>query len=191
MGCPSATQAMLVARPGLGPGTQWTPADRERGRRSLDLSECPLLHELHFVLALEPGGKASSQCLAGCGAQGPHPNPLSSPASPGSLPGLDHVPSLEALETVMEDVALGLRDIGGGLRRGLGGSQGSVPCKLPTSKDPTGPALAGDRCQPRGCVSAEFREGVGRRLVRVGKAGRPRLEPRKVLSGEETIYPQL
>ena len=45
----------------------------------LDLSKCLLLHQFHFVLALELG----------------------------SLRRLDHVPPLEALELVTEDVALG------------------------------------------------------------------------------------
>lgn len=121
------------------------------------------------------------------------------PASPGSLPGLDHVPSLEALEPVTEDVALGLWDTGGGHKRGAQRPTSLGPCHLPVDKDPIGPTLAGAGCQPRSCVSAGF-GGHRKELVtewarpggqgvqwgrsqgrRVGRAGAP-----EVLSGEET-----
>lgn len=77
------------------------------------------------------------------------PMPPTAGARPslGSLPGLDHVSPLEALETVTEDVALGLRDTDReasvcaqqkpeGLWPLPEIQPGLSPCRLALSKDP-------------------------------------------------------
>lgn len=112
---------------GLLPQPGAPSARQGRACHSLDLAERALLHELHFVLALEPaGGKGAVSGQQAHQVQGrevsrsPH-SPLQ-PRGPslGSLPGLDHVSLLEALETVAENIAFWLRDtereasVGGG-----------------------------------------------------------------------------
>lgn len=121
---------------------------RGRGREghSLDLTEGPLLHKLHFVLALEPGdGNAgvSDQQAHGGQKGSPYPHTHSSPRGLllGSLTRLNHISPLEALETVSKDVAFRLWNRRGGLSRALtspgvqpGSSRSSAPCRLPASQ---------------------------------------------------------
>lgn len=58
----------------------WLPATKARRGHSLDFSECPLFHQLHLVLALEPGkqsryqGRQPSPCTgASCTLGWPQP----------------------------------------------------------------------------------------------------------------------
>ena len=123
----------------------WLETLGERESHSLDLSERPLLHQFHFVLALESGGGRRQQSA--------HPSPEGPGGPPppwrrpllGSLPRLDHVPPLEALEPVTEDVALGLRDTERPQRapgrnpRALTSPRGSVGVSLAFPREPRHP----------------------------------------------------
>ena len=68
-----------LATPGHGNWVWERPRDQletpgERGSHSLDLPERPLLHQFHFVLALEPGGERRQQSATT--SPPPHPPSL-------------------------------------------------------------------------------------------------------------------
>lgn len=110
---------------------------------------------LYLRLNLEERRAVSVQQAA---AQAPQPG---SPASPGSLPGLDHVPPLEALEPVTEDVALGLQDEGGG----LSGSWASAPAISPPAKTLLALRLRVMGADPGPASWPGLEKATGRRLV--------------------------
>ena len=68
-----------LSTPGHGNWVWERPRDQletpgERGSHSLDLPERPLLHQFHFVLALEPGGERRQQSATT--SPPPHPTSL-------------------------------------------------------------------------------------------------------------------
>lgn len=171
---------------GMGPGTRWRPAG-EGKRHSLDLPEGPLLHQLHFVLALEPAGRPVQSAATSASSVGrlltAPPPPASPGPSLGALARLNHVSPLEALEPVPEDVALGLQVTNGEASAGAWqkpwvpdismGSSGNQPCSRVNPVYPGTQPAPGSRGHSTDAQAAPERgleEPIGRRLEKWRRA---------------------
>lgn len=161
---PTSPWGPSCPNPGSGVSGGLTRSHWPQGCHSLDLPVRPLLHELHFVLALEPGGGKRASVTEPSGAGSPDARPSPTVPSPHLALSRGSIMFLfwKLLNRSRRMLPSGCGHRGGGLR---------APGRNPGAGDHRHQGLGrhragGDQGQPRPPVSRAGRSG--------GKGARPR-----------------